>query len=320
MPIDDKNDSSYQLGYNEANKLWKDRLADYKKLRKDEKDIWNFLKKQEKQDKKNILKLQNEQKKNNKVEEKKQNKEQIANQNQVDKIIKKDDKKEGRRLKKEFNIVRKALVANGIRPPVFDTTQSYENQAKFIEGLRAQYKEIIPVREQPGAVGRFFAGTQAYDKTYDLLTDNQKKLYNDTYMPHVMSQIGELQNKSLSDYGQGFEPFAQEARQKFEQTTIPSISSRFSQLGAQRSGSFPQLLGQARADLNRDLASQKAQFAQGNQEAARRHAINLLGYGFGTQKENVHVPRDPGFAENVISNIAGPLAKVGTTYLTGGMA
>lgn len=47
--------------------------------------------------------------------------------------------------------------------------------------------------------------------------------------------------------------YAQAARENFNRQTVPSIAERFTGLGAQRSSAFPSILGQAGADLDRDI-------------------------------------------------------------------
>lgn len=78
-----------------------------------------------------------------------------------------------------------------------------------------------------------------------------------------------------------FEPIAQQARQQFQEETVPSIAERFSQFNGQRSGAFQQALGQSGAQLESSLAGQQAQFNQQNMQ----QLMQLLNQGLQPQFE-----------------------------------
>lgn len=104
--------------------------------------------------------------------------------------------------------------------------------------------------------------------------------------------LGQVQNPQA-----GFEPIAQQARQQFNQTTVPSIMERFTSLGGGggRSSSLAQILGSQAAGLESNLASLGAQFGQRQQQLGQ----GLLGMGLVPTQDFVYQQREPGFLENL---------------------
>lgn len=125
-----------------------------------------------------------------------------------------------------------------------------------------------------GRPGRFTQAPSSY-------TSEQQQAMSDL----LQQALSGLQNPS-----QGFEPIAQQARQQFNQQTIPSIAERFSALGAQNSSAFQQALGSAGAGLESQLASQKAQFGQQQQG----NLLNLLNMGLQPQQNYLYEPQTSG--------------------------
>lgn len=125
----------------------------------------------------------------------------------------------------------------------------------------------------------------------------------------------------------GFEPFAQQARQQFQQQTIPGIAERFTGMGAgaQQSSAFPQILGQAGAGLESSLAAlgaqhglQQQQFGlqeRGLQQQQRGMDINalmeLLQTGLTPQSQTQIIPAQRG----ELSKGAGQLGSLLLTLL-----
>lgn len=97
-----------------------------------------------------------------------------------------------------------------------------------------------------------------------------------------------------------FTPFENQARQDFQQKTIPSISERFTALGAQGSSAFNQQLGQAGAGLETDLASLRSGYSQDQQ----RMLLSLLQLGLTPQFENTYSPAQPGVKQKLIQGAA----------------
>lgn len=106
---------------------------------------------------------------------------------------------------------------------------------------------------------------------------NQQKIggYTAAQLPTLAPQQQQLQNQSIqqlmSMFGQGaggFQPIAQQARNQFQQQTIPTLSERFTSLGsgsALSSPAFASQLGQAGAGLEGQLAALQSQHQIGQQ-------------------------------------------------------
>lgn len=123
--------------------------------------------------------------------------------------------------------------------------------------------------------------------------------------------LGGLQNPQA-----GYEPFAQAARQNFQENTLPSIFERFTSLGkgAQSSGAFQGLLGRAGADLESGLAQGAAQFGQQQQQLWQ----NLLGQGLMPTFENIYRPRQAAGFELALPSLLEAGGRLGAAAITGG--
>ena len=111
--------------------------------------------------------------------------------------------------------------------------------------------------------------------------------------------LGGLQNNKF-DFG----PIEDQAREGFQQKTIPGIAERFTALGGgQRSSAFPQILGQAGSGLEKGLAAMKSQYGLQQQNQFQ----NLLGLGLTPSFENLYHQRQPGFLENAGTQAASML-------------
>lgn len=139
------------------------------------------------------------------------------------------------------------------------------------------------------------------------------------YTPQQQQALNNVLQQAMGKLGQpmgeGFEPIAQQARTQFGQSTVPSIAERFSGLGpgiasAQRSSAFGQTLGQAGAGLEGQLAGQKAQFGQQEQQLLQQ----LLGLGLTPQFDTQYQPEKPGGLQQFggalqgLGQLAGPFA------------
>lgn len=108
-------------------------------------------------------------------------------------------------------------------------------------------------------------------------------------------QLG-IQNLAqlLSGAPEALEAYQRPELRRFEEETIPGIAERFTQLGAQRTGAFPQALGAAGASLGEMLAAQRAQL----QQAGMGQLGGLLGAGLGARPfETIYRPPEPGFLQ-----------------------
>lgn len=118
------------------------------------------------------------------------------------------------------------------------------------------------------------------------------------FAPEQQSAISQTLQQALSRLGgpgeSPFAPVANQARQNFQQQTIPSILERFTSLGAGggRSGVLGQQLGQAGANLESNLASQEIQ-----------QLLQLLGIGLTPTFESAYIPRQPGFLEEGLKGL-----------------
>jgi len=138
-------------------------------------------------------------------------------------------------------------------------------------------------------------------------TPQQQNLLNQS-LGQAMSY---LQNPSPRP---SFEPIAQRAREQFQTQTIPSIASRFASMGtggSQSSSAFNQALGSAGADLESQLAALGSQFGLQQQQLDQNMLFNLLQAGLKPQSENVYMPGQPGFLENVGSGLFQGLGTLG---------
>jgi len=122
-----------------------------------------------------------------------------------------------------------------------------------------------------------------------------------------------LQNLGNNQFD--FAPIEEQARTNFAQQTIPSIATRFSALGAQKSSAFGQQLGAAGANLERDLAAMKANYNLQRQPLFQ----NLLQLGLTPQYQSVFAPATQGFFGGLAQNAAPTALKLGTMYATGGL-
>jgi hypothetical protein len=87
--------------------------------------------------------------------------------------------------------------------------------------------------------------------------------------------------RMMGDPNAAFEPYAQQATSRFESQGIPSLTERFTSMGqgAQRSSAFPQLLGSARGDFERDLNAQRMQFGENRMGMQQNFLSSLLSGG-----------------------------------------
>ena len=116
--------------------------------------------------------------------------------------------------------------------------------------------------------------------------------------PSIPSDMLQRQNKlwgmgmeGMQNPSAGFEPIAQQARQRFYSQTVPSLAERFTSMGnGQRSSAFQGALGRAGAGLEGDLAAQSSQY--GLQRMGQLQ--NLLGMGMGSQGDYLYEPEQMG--------------------------
>lgn len=108
----------------------------------------------------------------------------------------------------------------------------------------------------------------------------------------------------------GFEPIAQQAQQRFQSQTVPSLAERFTSLGGQggqRSSAFQGALGQAGAGLNTDLAALQAQYGLAN----RSNLLKQLGIGLQPSFENSYGGGPEGQGSELFGGLSNLLGGLG---------
>lgn len=112
----------------------------------------------------------------------------------------------------------------------------------------------------------------------------------------------------------GFEPIAQAARNKYQETVLPTLMERIGVggLGGAKSA-YAQTIAQGARGLESDLAAQQAQYAQGNMS----NLNNLLSMGLTRQYDTNINKRIPGLFEDYANERIGGLARKG---LEGGLS
>lgn len=151
---------------------------------------------------------------------------------------------------------------------------------------------------------QFLFGQNAEDKQYDLYGPEQQQAFSQI----LQQALGGLQNNPTD-----FTPIERQAREGFTQNTIPSIAERFTSLGSQGSSAFGNRLGAAGAGLETNLAAMKS----GHNLQRSQLLQNLAGLGLAPQKQNVFMPRQPGFLENIGGAAASGLGRAAGMYLGG---
>lgn len=113
------------------------------------------------------------------------------------------------------------------------------------------------------------------------------------FTPEQQSAMQSLLQGSMGQLGRepfSFDPIEQRAREDFAKKTIPGIAERFTQVGAQRSSAFPQLLSQSGKDLETELAAMRSDY----NDRRQHHLRALLGLGLTPQYESTLFPGYPG--------------------------
>jgi hypothetical protein len=123
-----------------------------------------------------------------------------------------------------------------------------------------------------------------------------------TYTPQQQNILQFLQqqgHQGLQNPYQGFQPIAQQARNQFNQQTIPSLAERFASMGQNSlsSPTFASQLGQAGAGLEEALAALQSQYGMQGQQ----NALQQLALGLSPQFENYYQQSQPGFTENLFN-------------------
>ncbi len=149
-------------------------------------------------------------------------------------------------------------------------------------------------------ISDFLIGTQDQIKQVPRLSAQQLGLHNNA---------GNAANQLLPQVQQGFNfaPIAQQARTQFNTQTIPSLAERFTAMGNQGSSDFRAALGSAGAGLEEGLAGLQSQYDFANQGQQQQLLLSLLGLGLQPQFENIFMPGQQGFLQNLGASLGGGL-------------
>jgi len=121
-------------------------------------------------------------------------------------------------------------------------------------------------------------------------------------------QAGQTALQGLQNPYEGFAPIANQAREKFQSSTVPSLAERFTALGnSQRSSSFQRALGQAGAGLESNLAALQSQYGQRQQGLLQ----NLLGLALQPNFDTIYQQQQPGFLQSALGGLSGGLGQYG---------
>jgi hypothetical protein len=136
----------------------------------------------------------------------------------------------------------------------------------------------------------------------------------------ALNQMLQMGMKGMQNPSAGFEPIANQARQQFQQQTIPSIAERFTggfgipgASSAQRSSGFAQTLGSAGAGLESQLAGQQAQFGQ----ESMGNLLRMLMMGLEPQTQMAYQPEQ---ASGLMQLLGGAAPGLGQAAGYGAMA
>lgn len=121
-------------------------------------------------------------------------------------------------------------------------------------------------------------------------------------------QAGQTALQGLQNPYEGFAPIANQAREQFQSSTVPSLAERFTALGnSQRSSSFQRALGQAGAGLESNLAALQSQYGQRQQGLLQ----NLLGLALQPNFDTIYQQQQPGFLQSALGGLSGGLGQYG---------
>ena len=143
------------------------------------------------------------------------------------------------------------------------------------------------------AAGNYFLGEQEqYQRT-------------PTQTPQGMTalqQLLESGSQDLQNPYQGFEPFEQRAKNKFQSESIPLLAERFTEAGGsdtRGSSDFAGMLSGAQSDFDLGLEGLRQQYGQQN----KQNALQRIQTGLTPQFETQHKSQGKGAIQNTIESI-----------------
>lgn len=121
-------------------------------------------------------------------------------------------------------------------------------------------------------------------------------------------QAGQQAIQGLQNPYEGFAPIANQAREQFQSSTVPSLAERFTSLGnSQRSSAFQGALGQAGSGLESNLAALQSQYGLQNRGLLQQLLSQALTPSFDT----IFQQHRPGFLESAFGGLSGGLGQYG---------
>jgi hypothetical protein len=123
----------------------------------------------------------------------------------------------------------------------------------------------------------------------------------------------------------GFQPYAQQQREEFEQDTIPSLMERLNAMGASGAGARANVLANARTDLEKALMGQQLQYGLGQQQFLGSILPALLSSGLAPQYESSYripapppqympPPQQPSFGQSFLGALPGIIGGIGSLF------
>ena len=128
-----------------------------------------------------------------------------------------------------------------------------------------------------------------------------------TYTPQQQASLNQLLSNSMTGLNSNkfdFAPIANQARQNFQQQTLPGIAERFTNMGTsggQRSSAFAGSLGQAASGLESNLAGMQQQYNLTQQD----QLMNMLRMALQPQFENSYHPGHGGLLGGLMGGQGG---------------
>lgn len=174
--------------------------------------------------------------------------------------------------------------------------------------IQTQYPSVrtVPLNQNLSWLQRLYQGLAGSpDQMYEFNQFNPDQ-------QQALSQILQMSLGGLQKTPFDFGPIAQQARENFQQKTIPSIAERFAGLGGLRSSAFNRAIGQAGAGLETNLGALGAQYNLAQQSNLGK----LLQIGLAPQTQQGIMPGTSGIFGN-LGQGAGQLAGLGLRTLTG---
>ena len=125
-------------------------------------------------------------------------------------------------------------------------------------------------------------------------TPEQLDFLRTQLLPMLSQQLSQLGGQQHS-----FAPIAQEARQQFQQQTVPALAERFTAMtgGRATSPAFASQLGSAGAGLESSLAALGSKYGLAQQGLQNQQLQMLLGAGLSPQFDTGYMQGSPGLLQ-----------------------